>query len=73
VPKVADKSHQSLRNGTLANKNMNSLINQGKPLTEQRPSIGSTTKAGAINSADQQRKKSIRDELPSQLYFIGNS
>ena len=52
---------------------MNSLINQSKPLTDQRPSIGSTTKAVAINSADQQRKKSIRDELPSQLYFIGNS
>jgi hypothetical protein len=32
---------------------MNSLINHGKPFTDQRPSIGASNKAVAINSADQ--------------------
>jgi hypothetical protein len=49
--KATDKSHQSIRNGTLANKNLNSLVNHSKPVTDQRPSIG-PNKTVAINSAD---------------------
>ena len=71
--KAADKSHQSLRNGTLANKNLNSFANHGKPLTDQRPSIG-PNKTVAINSADHQRKAQIHaDGKQNQLYFVGNS